>query len=150
MTTRGEKVHEGIPLASGCKRSEMVVDEVFPGTAFLVHGLFSEEECAHYVAESEKLGYRDIGSLYQKTYRTNDRLLLHSEELTQEAYRRLLPHLPRTMLVESGTSRSYWQTPDDAVEGTLFAQVVAAASCRVLTINVQRETIAMKGGRRQE
>lgn len=71
-----------------------------PGSrCFLLHNLLTTEECRHYIAETERIGYSDLSEVFPPDYRSNDRLLSLSEPLVSCLWRRIEPFLTRREVV---------------------------------------------------
>ncbi|XP_064395912.1 uncharacterized protein LOC135342948 isoform X2 [Halichondria panicea] len=62
---------------------------------FVLHGLLTPSECAHYITETENMGYSDLSDLFPTDYRSNDRVLSICKPLVEELWRRLEPTLTR-------------------------------------------------------
>jgi hypothetical protein len=67
---------------------------------FVVHDFLSPDECAHYIALSESVGYGDApittsaGFVMRKDIRDNDRVILDDVKLAADMWERLKPHFP--------------------------------------------------------
>jgi prolyl 4-hydroxylase len=72
---------------------------------FVIPQFLSPEECDHYIALSEELGYDDapittsVGFIMRKDIRDNYRVMLDSVPMAQQLYERAEPFLPKTRLV---------------------------------------------------
>ncbi len=66
---------------------------------FLLHGLLTADECQHYVAETERIGYSDLSGVFPPEYRSNDRILTLSEPLVEGLWRRIEPLLSRREVI---------------------------------------------------
>lgn len=75
--------------------------ESFGAGVFAIRGFLSEQECAHHIAESERIGYSeahmssDDGERRLKDYRNNDRIVYDNAELAASLFQRAKPHLPQ-------------------------------------------------------
>lgn len=56
---------------------------------FKLYNVLSREECAHYIQDSERLGYVSLKNIYSKRYRTNDRRIVMSPELATILWQRI-------------------------------------------------------------
>jgi predicted 2-oxoglutarate/Fe(II)-dependent dioxygenase YbiX len=69
---------------------------------FLLHNFLSPEECDHFIARTEEVGYEDApittagGFVMRKDIRDNDRVMLDDEELARQLFERARPLLPAT------------------------------------------------------
>ena len=71
-----------------------------PGSrCFLLHSVLTPEECAHYVHETEQVGYEDLTRLFPVEYRSNDRVLSICKPLVECLWRRIEPHLTRREVI---------------------------------------------------
>ncbi len=66
---------------------------------FLLHGLLTPSECAHYITETEKIGYSNLSDLFPTDYRSNDRVLSICKPLVDDLWRRLEPTLTRNEVI---------------------------------------------------
>ncbi len=68
---------------------------------FLISNFFTNKECESLIKASELAGFSSID--YDKTYRSNDRMMTQSEDLTQMVYNRILKSkfLPRMIIQEN-------------------------------------------------
>ncbi|CAF3901922.1 unnamed protein product [Rotaria sordida] len=57
---------------------------------FNAHG---DSECKHYINESERAGYTKLGA-YQMSYRSNDRVIIVSQRLSDLLFKRLSAYFP--------------------------------------------------------
>lgn len=70
---------------------------------FVIHDFLSPEECSHYVARSESVGYGDApitsmsGPVMRKDIRNNDRVIIDDVALAQEMWERLRPFFDERM-----------------------------------------------------
>ncbi|KAL5486916.1 hypothetical protein EMCRGX_G019456 [Ephydatia muelleri] len=71
-----------------------------PGSrCFLLHSVLTPEECAHYIHETEQVGYEDLTRLFPVEYRSNDRVLSICKPLVECLWRRIEPHLTRKEVI---------------------------------------------------
>lgn len=71
-----------------------------PGSrCFLLHNLLTAEECRHYIAETERIGYSDLSGVFPPEYRSNDRILSLSDRLVSCLWRRIEPFLTRREVI---------------------------------------------------
>ena len=71
-----------------------------PGSrCFLLHDLLTEEECRHYIKETERIGYSDLSDVFPADYRSNDRVLAICEPLTECLWKRVEPFLTRREVI---------------------------------------------------
>ncbi|KAL5486937.1 hypothetical protein EMCRGX_G019478 [Ephydatia muelleri] len=71
-----------------------------PGSrCFLLHSVLTPEECAHYIHETEQVGYDDLTRLFPVEYRSNDRVLSICKPLVECLWRRIEPHLTRREVI---------------------------------------------------
>ncbi|KAL5486910.1 hypothetical protein EMCRGX_G019450 [Ephydatia muelleri] len=71
-----------------------------PGSrCFLLHSVLTPEECAHYIHETEQVGYEDLTRLFPVEYRSNDRVLSICKPLVECLWRRIEPHLTRREVI---------------------------------------------------
>ena len=67
---------------------------------FVIHDFLTPDECMHYVALSESVGYGDApinamgGPVMRKDVRNNDRVIHDDVKLATEMWERLKPHFP--------------------------------------------------------
>lgn len=70
---------------------------------FVVHDFLSPDECAHYIALSESLGYGDApittsaGFVMRKDIRNNDRVILDDPQIASALWERLRPFVPERL-----------------------------------------------------
>lgn len=79
--------------------------DIIPNKAFLLKNVLSLEECEHYINQSEEEGYLDLNL----KYRTNTRVQIESQELSEICYQRILPFIPQTMQLHKEDSESTWK-----------------------------------------
>lgn len=65
----------------------------FGDQGFLLHQLMTSEECAHIIDEGEKIGFGEIKGA-KRDYRSCDRIVIESEELSHILWKRIQPYLP--------------------------------------------------------
>lgn len=71
-----------------------------PGArCFLLHSVLTSEECAHYIRETEHVGYADLTNLFPVEYRSNDRVLSVCNPLVECLWRRIEPFLTRKEVI---------------------------------------------------
>ena len=69
---------------------------------FLLNNFLTPQECLHFIAQTEEVGYEDapittsIGFVMRKDVRSNDRVMLDDEELARQLFERARPLLPAT------------------------------------------------------
>lgn len=63
--------------------------DLFSVKGFRLYNVLSREECAHYIQDSERLGYVSLEKIYSKRYRTNDRRIVMSPELASILWQRI-------------------------------------------------------------
>lgn len=64
----------------------------FGDQGFLLHQLITSEECAHIIDEGEKIGFGEIKEA-KRDYRSCDRIVIESEELSHILWKRIQPYL---------------------------------------------------------
>jgi hypothetical protein len=70
---------------------------------FVVHNFLSPEECAHYIALSESIGYGEApitttaGFVMRKDIRNNDRVILDDPQIASALWERLRPFFPERL-----------------------------------------------------
>ncbi len=63
-------------------------------SAFIVDNVLSGDECAHYIAACERVGYRSLEDEFPREYRSNDRVLtLAPPAVVDEVFARVLSAL---------------------------------------------------------
>ena len=83
-------------LPTNITREELSV----PGSrCFLLHSVLTPEECAHYIHETEEVGYEDLAHLFPVEYRSNDRVLSICKPLVECLWRRIEPLLTRKEVI---------------------------------------------------
>ena len=83
-------------LPSDITREELDV----PGSrCFLLHSVLTPDECAHYIQETEQVGYEDLTRLFPVKYRSNDRVLSICNPLVECLWRRIEPLLTRKEVI---------------------------------------------------
>ena len=71
-----------------------------PGSrCFLLDSVLTPEECAHYIHETEQVGYEDLTRLFPVEYHSNDRVLSICKPLVECLWRRIQPHLTRREVI---------------------------------------------------
>jgi hypothetical protein len=81
-------------------RKELLTDR---DDLFVIHNFLSAEECAHYIALSESIGYGDAPitsfgmPVMRKDIRNNDRVMIDDVPLAQQMWERLKPFLDERM-----------------------------------------------------
>jgi hypothetical protein len=69
---------------------------------FLLHHFLTPEECEHFIARTEAVGFADApittsaGFVMRKDIRNNDRVILDDKELARQLFERARPLLPAT------------------------------------------------------
>jgi hypothetical protein len=66
---------------------------------FLLHNLLTPSECAHYIAETEEIQYRDLTAEFADDYRSSQRILVLSPQLSDLLWRRMSPQLHRSDVI---------------------------------------------------
>jgi hypothetical protein len=102
-----EEVAEGSADDSG-NAKEIVKKELHIGkkVAFILYNVLSPAECRHLIAKTEEMGYKPMPE-YPTSYRSNTRLIIDDEELQEEIWRRVQPHIPAEFDDRRGTWRPY-------------------------------------------
>lgn len=87
---------------------EIVKKELHIGkkVAFILYNVLSPAECRHLIAKTEEMGYKPMPE-YPTSYRSNTRLIIDDEELQEEIWRRVQPHIPAEFDDRRGTWRPY-------------------------------------------
>ena len=85
------------------QQKNILKKELIAGKAFVLENILTKKECKYYIEESEKAGYLELGS----KYRTNDRVIIISEELSSLLFERIKPFLPLTITVTSDQSHEF-------------------------------------------
>lgn len=82
----------------------MITNVLVPDQIFTVSNILSPEECADYIALTEKIGYTAAGlTIGQDQYfmapnvRSNDRVILDDEERAADLWRRIADYVPVTI-----------------------------------------------------
>ncbi len=82
----------------------MITNVLVPEQIFTVSNILSPEECADYIALTEKIGYTPAGlTVGQDKYfmapnvRSNDRVILDDEERAADLWRRIADYVPVTI-----------------------------------------------------
>jgi hypothetical protein len=60
---------------------------------FVIHNLLTNSECQHYINESERAGYTSLDG-YQTSYRSNDRVTIVSQSLSDLLFKRISVYFP--------------------------------------------------------
>ena|SRR3990167_554269 len=96
-----------IPLELSVNKKPIEKVDVFEGQAFLLKNIFSPEECAYLIQKSEEIGY--LENLFDKRFRTNDRVQVESKRLADLVFERIKPFLPTTITIGGGDSELLWE-----------------------------------------
>lgn len=78
---------------SGAKEIRKMELHIGKKVAFILYNVLSPAECRHLVAKTEEMGYKPMPE-YPTSYRSNTRLIIDDEELQEEIWRRVQPHIP--------------------------------------------------------
>ena len=78
--------------------------------AFILYNVLSPAECQHLIATTERMGYKPMPD-YPIGYRSNTRLIIDDDELQQEVWRRVAPHIPATFEDRRGKWEAYGLNP---------------------------------------
>ena len=90
------------PTIKSCYSPPGIIREELnvPGSrCFLLHSVLTPEECAHYIRETEQVGYADLASLFPVKYRSNDRVLSICKPLVECLWRRIEPFFTRREVI---------------------------------------------------
>jgi hypothetical protein len=88
-------------------------------SAWTVHPLLSAVECDDLIVRAEKMGMCDLGETLYRGLRDCLRVEIDDAVLAQKACNRLLPHVPREVVVGTGGSCEEWEgvKPTGDMEG---------------------------------
>ena len=96
------EIVEDFPTIVSCFSPPNITREELsvPGSrCFLLRSLLTPEECAHYIHETERVGYSDLTAVFPVKYRSNDRILSISKGLVECLWMRIEPYLTRREII---------------------------------------------------
>jgi hypothetical protein len=79
-------------------------ENILDGAAFLLHGVFSPEECRSLIEQSEEHDYQPL----HHRFRTNDRTIVQDSALAELCMERIRPFLPRTISIDPKHTDLLW------------------------------------------
>uniref|UniRef100_A0A7S4HZ99 Uncharacterized protein n=1 Tax=Vannella robusta TaxID=1487602 RepID=A0A7S4HZ99_9EUKA len=88
----------------GVNRAAIEKIDIIAGKAFLLKNVLSPEECQCYIQQSEQAGYTELNV----RHRTNERVMLSSEELSAVCFQRIKPFIPESLALASENSDDLW------------------------------------------
>ncbi len=83
----------------------LIKPELYKDT-FILYNVLSEEECTHFIKETEHIQYEDLYG-YHPTYRSNKRVIVRDDELANIVYERVKDYVPKRIVRQDHAWESY-------------------------------------------
>ncbi|XP_067681338.1 uncharacterized protein [Haliotis asinina] len=114
----GELKNVSCPSGDGFAQDSVNRTEIldFGNEGFLLHGLFSPQECRHYIDKGEEVGFEPLFGVKEE-YRSCHRVSFRSQELADLLWARLAPFLS-TIVINGDPKLQHIQGIDFLLQGT--------------------------------